>query len=115
MMGKRWAILVLGLTCGACAPVYHPDAFGSDGSSYDLAATEGDGVVLLLGTRLRQQAEVLAIVEVQLQHDEYESGLERLATRATELGADAVVGVELTHGGVDGPSHLSGLAVRVLR
>lgn len=32
-----------------------------------------------------------------------------------ELGADAVVGVELTHGDGKRPMHLSGLAVRVLR
>jgi hypothetical protein len=73
------------------------------------------GIVLLATARLSEPAEVIGVLDVHLPHGEHERGLERLAMAAAELGADAVVSVELTHGDGKGPLHLSGLAVRVLR
>ncbi len=76
---------------------------------------EHGGVVLLASARLAEPAEVIGILDVHLPHGEHQLGLEQLAVQAAELGADAVVGVELTHGDGKRPMHLSGLAVRVLR
>ena len=76
---------------------------------------EHGGVVLLASARLAEPAEVIGILDVHLPHGEHQLGLEQLALQAAELGADAVVGVELTHGDGKRPMHLSGLAVRVLR
>jgi len=80
-----------------------------------LEEAESGGIVLLASARLAEPAEVIGILDVQLPHGEQQRGLEELAFAAAELGADAVVGVELTHGEGKGPMHLSGLAVRVLR
>jgi hypothetical protein len=71
------------------------------------------GIVLLASSRLSEPAEVIAILDLHLAHGEHDRGLEELAMAAAEIGADAVVGVELHHGGEQ--LHLSGLAVRVLR
>ncbi len=73
------------------------------------------GVLLLNGRSLPRPAQVVGIVDVQMSHDGYQTALDQLAGEAAELGADAIVGVEFHHGRVGETSHLSGLAVRVLR
>lgn len=97
----------------ACAPY---DLEGPAAPSVSISEhLEHGGVVLLASARLAEPAEVIGILDVRLPHGEHELGLEQLALQAADLGADAVVGVELTHGDGKGPMHLSGLAVRVLR
>ncbi|HHH30782.1 MAG TPA: hypothetical protein ENK57_20900 [Polyangiaceae bacterium] len=97
----------------ACAP-YDLEGPAAPSVSISEHLAHG-GVVLLASARLAEPAEVIGILDIQLPHGEHELGLEQLALQAAELGADAVVGVELTHGDGKRPMHLSGLAVRVLR
>ncbi|MCA9621577.1 MAG: hypothetical protein KC731_21290 [Myxococcales bacterium] len=86
-----WAALLSGLAVlGGCAPRF----VDAPPPSASLRETEGRGVILLTGARLREPAEVLAIVQVHLPHGAEDHGLEVLATEAAALGADAVVGVE---------------------
>lgn len=110
----------LGLGLGVSATVMSGcvpyDLEGSATPSVSISEhLEHGGVVLLASARLAEPAEVIGILDVRLPHGEHQLGLEQLALQAAEMGADAVVGVELTHGDGKGPMHLSGLAVRVLR
>jgi hypothetical protein len=69
-------------------------------------------VVLLDGTDPGRASEVIAIVDVTNAGDDVRGGVWMLRRRAAELGADAVVGVELHRGGRRGALRLSGLAIR---
>jgi hypothetical protein len=68
-------------------------------------------VVLLDGTDPGRASEVIAIVDVVNPGDDVRGGVWMLRQRAAELGADAVVGVEMHRGGRRG-LRLSGLAIR---
>lgn len=69
-------------------------------------------VVLLDGTDPGRASEVIAIVDVVNAADDMRGGVWLLRRRAAELGADAVVGVEVHRGGRRGALRLSGLAIR---
>jgi hypothetical protein len=101
------------LASAACVPQYHSDAYDD---APDTADVDFDGELpVLLTTRLNRPAEVVAIVDVHVPHGHHDGAIQELRRRASELGADAVVGVEFHHGDPRTPLHLSGLAVRVLR
>jgi hypothetical protein len=107
--------LLLALTLApGCVP--YDELEGPEAPSVSiLEESRRGGIVLLASARLAEPAEVIGILDVLLPHGTQDRGLEQLALAAAELGADAVVGVELTHGDGKEPMHLSGLAVRVLR
>jgi uncharacterized protein YbjQ (UPF0145 family) len=72
-------------------------------------------VVVLQTKHLDRPAEVVGVVDAHEEMGKHEAALWTLKTKAAQLGADAVVGVEFHHGEGEGePTHLSGLAVRFL-
>lgn len=95
------------------APAYttQPLPLSPDGSE----ARDPARVLVLETTRLDRPSEVLGVVDAHEEMGKHESALWTLKTKAAQLGADAVVGVEFHHGEGQGePTHLSGLAVRFL-
>ena len=73
-------------------------------------------VLVLESTHLDRPAEVVGVVDAHLPVGSHEAALDAVRRRAAEMGADAVVGVEFHHGEGEGqPTHLSGLAVRLLQ
>lgn len=134
----RLAAVALAVACAACASEYHPDyhpetattysqtvnygtiiAGGGAGAPHDKPALAGgrdpSRILVLQGTHLDRPAEVIGVVDAHLAVGDQDAALAALRTRAAQMGADAVVGVEFHHGeGAGEPIHLSGLAVRFL-
>jgi hypothetical protein len=72
-------------------------------------------VLILQSTHLDRPAQVVGVVDAHEEMGKHDGALRALQTKAAQLGADAVVGVEFHHGEAQGePTHLSGLAVRFL-
>ncbi len=107
-------LVVVASACG-CAARLHGDFDFEPAEQPALSVELPHGVLILNGGRLPRPAQVVGIVDVQMEHQDYSSAMDQLASEAAELGADAVVGVEFRHGRLGDKSHLSGLAVRVLR
>ncbi len=72
-------------------------------------------VLVLQSKHLDRPAQVVGVVDAHAEVGKHEAALWILKTKAAQLGADAVVGVEFNHGeGAGEPTHLSGLAVKFL-
>jgi uncharacterized protein YbjQ (UPF0145 family) len=57
----------------------------------------------------------VGVIDVHAEMGGHDAALAMLKLRASQLGADAVLGVEFHHGhGEEEPTHLSGLAVRFI-
>ena len=70
-------------------------------------------IVVLQTTKLDHYAEVVGPIDMHEAMGDERIALQKLRERASEMGADAVIGVEFHHGEGEGePTHLSGLAVR---
>ncbi len=99
------------LTCSDVMPTSAGPTVGppSRSATFDERAAR---IVLLDRPDPGRSSEVVGIVDVTNSVDDVRSGVWMLRRRAAELGADAVVGVELHHGSRRGPLRLSGLAIR---
>ncbi len=72
-------------------------------------------IVVLQTTKLDHYAEVVGPIDMHETMGDERIALQKLRERASEMGADAVIGVEFHHGEGEGePTHLSGLAVRYI-
>jgi hypothetical protein len=71
-------------------------------------------VLVLQSTHTDRLTEVVGVIDVHAEMGGQDAALALLQARAEAMGADAVLGVEFHHGHEDGPTHLSGLAVRFL-
>jgi hypothetical protein len=71
-------------------------------------------IQILSDKRADRPAEVIGVVDAHLAQGDEDAALTVLRRKAADLGADAVIGVDLQHGeGHKGePIHLSGLAIR---
>ena len=79
------------------------------------AGNDPSRVLILQSTHLDRPAQVVGVVDAHEEMGKHDGALRVLQTKAAQLGADAVVGVEFHHGEAQGePTHLSGLAVRFL-
>src|ERR1019366_2256753 len=75
--------------------------------------TDPSQIVVLQTTKLDHYAEVIGPIDMHEGMGDERAALQKLRVRASEMGADAVVGVEFHHGEAEGePTHPSGLAVR---
>ena len=75
--------------------------------------TDPSQIAILQTTKLDHYAEVIGPIDMHEAMGDDRAALQKLRERASEMGADAVVGVEFHHGEAEGePTHLSGLAVR---
>lgn len=84
-------------------------------SSSKFPQTDPAKILVLQGTHLDRPSEVVGVVDAHLKVGDQDAALAALRRRASQLGADAVVGVEFHHADEPGePIHLSGLAVRFL-
>jgi hypothetical protein len=63
--------------------------------------------------QLDRPSEVIGVVDVAVAVGDRDASLAMVRRRAAEMGADAVVGVEFRPGDHGGPTHVSGLAVRL--
>jgi hypothetical protein len=80
-----------------------------------VAADVAGRVLIMQSTHLDRPTEVVGVVDVHLPSGNEGAALAALRARAAALGADAVLGVEFHHGEEhEGPTHLSGLAVRFI-
>ncbi len=94
-----------GHMAGSEAPAPAPARAGNDPSR----------VLILQSTHLDRPAQVVGVVDAHEEMGKHDGALRTLQTKAAQLGADAVVGVEFHHGESQGePTHLSGLAVKFL-
>ena len=71
-------------------------------------------VQVLVDRRIDRPTEVVGVLDFHSDAQDENKGFDELRARAAALGADAVIGAEFEHGDGDGPSHLSGMAVRFL-
>ena len=69
-------------------------------------------VQVFVDKRVPRQTEVLEVFDFHSDATSQDKGFNELRMRAGAIGADAVIGAEFEHGEGDGPSHLSGMAVR---
>ncbi len=82
-------------------------------SASDAAPTvDRSHVAVVEASRLDRPGEVVAVLDLENTKGTHDSGIALLRERAAELGADAVVSVELHRGEGGRPAHASGLAVR---
>jgi hypothetical protein len=112
-MRVRVSLVVLAVLSCSCASSYEYLPEPEEGEAAYVPYEELP-LIITVSPRLSRPAEVLAILDVHVRDADQDRALEELARQAADIGADAVVGVEFHHG-ASGPSHLSGLAVRVLR
>jgi len=92
----------------------HSDARGPVGATA-MQRTAPSEIVVLQTTKLDHYAEVVGPIDMHETMGDERMALQKLRERASEMGADAVVGVEFHHGEGEGePTHLSGLAVRYI-
>ncbi len=79
------------------------------------AGVDPSRVLILQSTHLDRPSQVVGVVDAHEEMGKHDGALRTLQLKASQLGADAVVGVEFHHGEAQGePTHLSGLAVRFL-
>ena len=107
----RLAIGVLSsvLVSGCAAFVEEPH----HASSHGAPSGRGANILVLESNSLGRPCEVLGFVDLHEPVGSQNEAIAELREHAAELGADAILGVELNHGeGGPAPSHLSGTAVR---
>jgi hypothetical protein len=94
---------------GATTPA---DPTAPDGQAA-MQRTDPSQIAILQTTKLDHYAEVVGPIDMHETMGDERIALQKLREKASEMGADAVVGVEFHHGEGEGePTHLSGLAVR---
>lgn len=88
----------------------------SDNAARTGPRSDAAHVEILPTKRTDRPARVVGVVDAHVEMGDHARALSVLREKAAELGADAVIGVELAHGeGHQGaPIHLSGLAIRYL-
>ena len=69
-------------------------------------------VLVTPDTNLGRHLDVVGVLDFHTAADSQEKGFDELRRKASELGADAVIGAEFEHGEKGEPSHLSGMAVK---
>jgi len=88
------------------------DTTARDGQAA-IQRTDPSQIAILQTTKLDHYAEVVGPIDMHETMGDERVALRKLREKASEMGADAVVGVEFHHGEGEGePTHLSGLAVR---
>jgi hypothetical protein len=130
---------LLACALAGCASEYHPEYHPETATTYkqtinygtliepgaatppsnanagSTTPTDPEKIMVYQGNHLDRPSEVVGVVDAHLKVGDQDAALAALRKRASQLGADAVVGVEFHHAENPGePIHLSGLAVRFL-
>jgi uncharacterized protein YbjQ (UPF0145 family) len=90
----------------------HDDDHDDDDAPVNVSPEQIAHVQVFESGNVPQATEVLGTVDVHMGVESEQQAMQRLRARAASLGADALLGVEFHHGEANGPTHLSGLAVR---
>ncbi|MGZ3417469.1 MAG: hypothetical protein ACXVEE_06355 [Polyangiales bacterium] len=107
-MRLREAALSIAVVLAGCEPTYV--VMPNNASATSVA----QNIPVYPSKSLGRPCEIIAIFDFHTDADSEDKGFDLLRERARAIGADAVIGAEFEHGENGGPSHLSGMAVRLI-